>query len=153
MNKGSLQIRTGVPGDAKVCVSLLIEFYREIRPWRAPNPVFLEKPCRQLLRDDNDHGCIWLIERNGVVEGVLGATLGTDFFSDEPFAVEEFWYTTRDASPYAALRLIHAFHAWAKERGVSETRLTHVDNGRSPTYIQKMARLYRRLAYWLMEYI
>lgn len=86
------------------------------------------------------------------IEGGLGAVITPDPYDGRLLATEMFWYVGAEAQSTVALRLLRAFHAWAKEQGAIETRLVHLlapgDRVKDP---ERFMGLYTKLGYAPIE--
>ena len=107
----------------------------------------LSKSWRQLI--ESKVGVVFVsIGLTNHFEGALGAVLCPNLFNNGSLAVECFWYVMPEfrGSPLA-IRLLHAFEAWAKEHSAKFVAMIHLEN----LHAEKLRKLYDRMGYKKVE--
>jgi GNAT superfamily N-acetyltransferase len=87
-------------------------------------------------------GAIWVLEHDGTVRGLLGATAFVHPMDGTLTASEMCWWVDPDVRGHG-LKLLRAFEAWARTRGAHKTLVV------APT--PDVERLYERLHYAKVE--
>ena len=95
---------------------------------------------------------LFVAEREGRLEGGIGAVIVPDLCDGRLVAQEMFWFAREQAGAFVALRLLRAYHRWAKAHGVAETRLSHMLTDNNPEKHQQLYRIYEKLGYRPIEY-
>ena len=91
---------------------------------------------------EHPDGAAWVLEHEGVVRGMLGATAFTHPMDGTMTAAEMCWWVDPEVRGHG-LTLLRAFEAWARERGARKTIMV------APT--PEVERLYERLHYAKVE--
>lgn len=94
-------------------------------------------------------GCVLVCERDGVVIGGIAGVLAPVWFNmHELAAVEMAWWVAPEfRKTFAAIRLYHAFEAWAVDKGASVVVMSDlVINGTPPE-----AKLFEKLGFAATE--
>jgi RimJ/RimL family protein N-acetyltransferase len=104
------------------------------------NRAQLEATLRHLLARED--AAVLLLEHAGVPQGAIGGVVLPHIFSGELYAAEIFWWVHPEHRG-GGLRLLHAFEAWARERGAVFVAML------APNL--RVAGLYRRLGYVEIE--
>lgn len=139
-------VRPAEWGDLDRVVEMLRAFHAEAeKEAQAPfseEAVWLT--CRGML--DSEAAFLGLLEAAEGPVGVLGGLCHRLWYSTARAAQEVFWYV-EPRHRGQGVRLLRAFEAWARERGVGHPAMIGLANERS----EGMDRLYRRLGYEPVE--
>lgn len=104
------------------------------------NPAQLELFATWLIAQPD--GELWVLEHDGAIRGLLGATVFVHPMDGTVTASEMFWWTDPEVRGHG-LKLLRAFETWARERGARKTTVV------APT--PDVERLYERLHYAKVE--
>lgn len=97
---------------------------------------------------ENDLGVIFLLEKEGVIQGVIGGLATPDPYHGGMVASEAFWWVLPEyRGGIGAGRLYKAFETWAVEQCCEEIRMIHLE----VSMPERLAKFYERNEYSVME--
>jgi hypothetical protein len=134
-------IRHATERDTEALVALGATFLAT-SPYRVhlpPNPDQWRRTVAWLIA----HGAVFVAERNGGIDGMLGAALAPHPMSGELFGSELFWWVRPEARGTTGLKLLRAAEAWTRAQGGAFLQLAAPD--------ARAERLYERLGYARIE--
>lgn len=95
---------------------------------------------------DSDFSEIFVLEKDGVIIGMLACIITQLFFSTKKTSTELAWYVDKEhRGGTKSLRLIKVYEAWAKEKGAEIIGMTDLSE------LQELGSIYERLGYTLNE--
>ena len=110
-----------------------------------PNPFKLHDTIVRLI--ESDDSAVYVSERGGEVVGAIGIAKYQLHFSDDPMAMEIFWWMAPECrSGFDAMRLYSKAREWAQQSGC--THFTMID---IPEIGSGAAKIYERLGGKLIE--
>lgn len=136
-------IRLATSADAPAIVAMALQFIRDTgyRAIVRPNPPQLETLVAFLL----EHGAIFVVDRGGVLVGMMAVTVVVHPMSGEVTGSEVAWWLQPEArGGTAAIRMLAAGEAWALERGATSFEMI------APA-ASTVGELYRRRGYSEVE--
>jgi len=87
-----------------------------------------------------------VLEKNGSVEGLLCAVIGSPFFSADKVASELAWFLSKDARGLKeSTSLLDAYEQWAKDKGCKFVTMVDIDT------LNNLKPLYESRGYTLTE--
>tara|TARA_R110000868_G_scaffold187432_1_gene429951 strand:+ start:315 stop:776 length:462 start_codon:yes stop_codon:yes gene_type:complete len=97
---------------------------------------------------DAGYGSIFLLEQEGVIQGLIGGLATPDPYHGGMVASEAFWWVLPEyRGGIGAGRLYKAFETWAVEQCAEEIRMVHLE----ASMPERLAKFYERNGYTLME--
>lgn len=86
--------------------------------------------------------------KDETLAGGLGGMVTPDLLDGRLLATEFFWFMDpAHRTGTGAIRLLHAYEAWAKEKGATEVRMVHLVGNHD----DQLGRIYQKLGYGLIE--
>lgn len=113
------------------------ELYRDIL---RENPEQMAILATNLIEDEG--GTVLVLERDGVLMGMIGLVCTPHFLSGDMYAGEVFWWVT-PGQRGDGVRLLRAAESWAIERGATALQMI------APT--ERVGRFYDRLGFTRTE--
>lgn len=113
------------------------ELYRDIL---RENPEQMAIVATHLIEDDT--GTVLVLERDGILMGMIGLVCTPHFLSGDMYAGEVFWWVT-PGQRGDGVRLLRAAESWAIELGAKTLQMI------APT--ERVGRFYDRLGFTRME--
>lgn len=116
------------------------------------NPEKTHKNLERLI--EGGAGAVFVAERDGRLVGAIGLARGDLYFSDDPMAIEQFWWMHPDhRNGMDGARLLKRALAWASEVGVkifAMVDLPHTDSRAADMYQRLGGKLMERTWVWRM---
>jgi GNAT superfamily N-acetyltransferase len=91
---------------------------------------------------DHESGAILVLERDGILVGMIGIICTPHFLSGEIFAGEVFWWVT-PGQRGGGVRLLRAAESWSKSRGAKTLQMI------APT--ERVGHFYNRMGFTRIE--
>jgi GNAT superfamily N-acetyltransferase len=113
------------------------ELYRDVL---RENPEQMAVVATNLIEDES--GTVLVLERDGVLVGMMGLVCTPHFLSGDMFAGEVFWWVT-PGQRGDGVRLLRAAEAWAIERGATTLQMI------APT--ERVGQFYSRMGFTRTE--
>lgn len=135
-------IRLATVDDVNGLVEMGLRFVRETgyAKYLTENPEQLRALLPSLIRLDD--ALLMVCERDGIVNGVIGALMFTHPLSAEPIVSELFWWVNPEARG-DGVRLLRSMETWATTKGAKRVQMI------APT--DKVEIFYQRMGYERVE--
>ncbi len=97
---------------------------------------------------ENDLGVIFLLEQEGVIQGVIGGLLGPDSNNGDRIAAETWWYVLPEyRGGFGGGRLYKTLETWAMEQCCVELQMVFLD----ASMPERLEEFYMRQGYEKIE--
>ncbi len=137
-------IRTATIADLGRATSVVAQFSADIG--RRFDAAHFEKQFAVLM--DAGLGVLFLLEQEGVIQGVFGGMAAPDLFHGGMVASEIFWFVRKEArGGIGGGRLLAAFETWALEQCCEEIQMVHLE----ASMPGELSSFYIRRGYNLVE--
>lgn len=141
------KIRFAIEKDIPELISLGRDIYQESQQKGLGfSEIRLKNQLKACLQPNSKNYCVFVAERNGRIIGVFWGHIDQHFFSEALVATEYMFYVKPDfRGTSAALRLMHAYKTWAKNRKAQEIMICMtigVEPGKFDKFVQKLGFKY-----------
>lgn len=138
------KVRKATKEDSLDFAVLAKQFLRESK---YPFSVDMEKLMESFTAAcDNESFCVFLLEEEGDIVGMLVGGLSSPLFSSDIVATELAWFVERQhRDGRGSLKLFNEYEKWAKEAGSKFITMVDIDT------LQSLGSLYSRKGYTLTE--
>lgn len=112
----------------------------------ATNPEAMETLTHRLLENgEAGDSVVFVADRGGHLDGMIGAVAYAHHISGERIAGEVFWWANPEARGTTGIRLLRRAEQWARDKGAKAFQMI------APAGADRVASIYQRLGYGQVE--